>query len=76
MGPPERLDLFKMFWKQLHLVGSTMGSPDDFAAMLRLVEEKKITPIIDSVRPLGEGSDALQQMSVSAQFGKVVLTMP
>ncbi len=53
-----------------------MGSPDDFAAMLRLVEEKKITPIIDSVRPLGEGSDALQQMSVSAQFGKVVLTMP
>ncbi|MBT3344118.1 MAG: zinc-binding dehydrogenase [Gemmatimonadetes bacterium] len=75
VGPPDRLDLFKMFWKQLHLVGSTMGSPEDFTAMLRFVSEKQIIPIIDSVRPLAEGAEALQQMSASPQFGKYVLSM-
>lgn len=74
-GPPEKLDLFKVFWKQLRLQGSTMGSPDDFSAMLKFVAEKQITPIIDSVRPFEEASEALQQMSSAPQFGKYVLTM-
>jgi NADPH:quinone reductase-like Zn-dependent oxidoreductase len=72
-GPPKKLDLFKLFWKQLHLVGSTMGSPDDFAAMLELVEKHGIAPVIDSTRPLDEGNDALESMRSSKQFGKLVL---
>jgi len=74
-GPPEKLDLFKVFWKQLRLQGSTMGSPDDFAAMLKFVEEKRIVPIVDSVLPLGDGNEALKQMQSSPQFGKYVLAM-
>ncbi len=74
-GPPEKIDLFKVFWKQLRLQGSTMGSPDDFAQMLKLVETHKIRPVIEHVFPLSEGNEALQLMKSSPQFGKYVLTI-
>ena len=72
-GPPEKLDLFKVFWKQLTLQGSTMGSPADFAAMLELIEKHKIRPVIDRVFPLAAGNEALSLMKASPQFGKYVL---
>lgn len=72
-GPPEKVDMFKLFWKQLHLVGCTMGSPADFAAMLDFVAAKSIKPIVDAVFPLEEGNVALEQMETSPQFGKYVL---
>ena len=73
-GPPEKVDLFKLFWKQLHLIGSTMGSPTDFTAMLELVKEYRIRPVIDAVLPLKDGNAAVGQMASSPQFGKYVLT--
>jgi len=72
-GTPSNLELRKVFWKQLHLVGSTMGSPDDFAAMLSMVRKHKIEPIIDGVFALSDGNEALEKMNVSSQFGKLVL---
>jgi NADPH:quinone reductase-like Zn-dependent oxidoreductase len=72
-GAPKRFDLFKVFWKQLHLVGSTMGSPRDFQAMLDLVNQHKIQPIVDRVYPLGEANQALERMKNFQQFGKLVL---
>lgn len=72
-GPPEKLDLFRVFWKQLTLQGSTMGSPDDFAAMLRFVEEHKIRPAVDRIFPFDQVNEALQLMANSEQFGKIVL---
>lgn len=74
-GPPEKLDLFKVFWKQLTLQGSTMGSPADFAAMLELVHKHKIRPVIDRVIPLAGGNEAIELMKTSPQFGKLVLSM-
>ena len=74
-GPPPQLDLFKVFWKQLHLIGSTMGSPADFAAMLKLVDEHQLQPIVDHVYPLQEATQARQCLKDSTQFGKVVLSM-
>lgn len=74
-GPPEKLDLFKVFWKQLRLQGSTMGSPADFAAMLAFVNEHQLKPIVDRTFPLSEGNQALAQMQTSPQFGKYVLTI-
>ena len=41
--------------------------------MLRLVEEREITPVVDSIRPRAEGDACLQQMKKSPQFGKFVL---
>ncbi len=72
-GLPEKLDLFKVFWKQLRLQGSTMGSPADFTAMIEFVEKHEIKPIIDATFPLVDGNEALQKMKSSPQFGKYVL---
>ena len=72
-GPPEQIDLFKVFWKQLSLKGSTMGSPDDFTAMLKFIDSHQIEPVIDSVIPLAGANDAFAKMKSSDQFGKLVL---
>lgn len=74
-GPPEKLDLFKVFWKQLRILGSTMGSPSDFRAMLDFVNEHEVTPLIDTVMPLADGNEAIEFMQSSPQFGKYVLAM-
>ncbi len=72
-GPPRKLDMFKLFWKQLHLIGSTMGSPEDFAAMVKFVNEHQIKPVVDKVVPLSEGPELVASMADSPQFGKLVL---
>ncbi len=72
-GPPEKIDMFKLFWKQLQLIGTTMGSPADFSAMLDFVEARQIQPIVDATFPLEEGNTAIEQMEKSPQFGKYVL---
>ena len=74
-GAPDSLELFKVCWKQLRLQGSTMGSPQDFAAMLKFVSDKKLVPIVDSVMPLADGNQALGRMRSSPQFGKFVLSI-
>lgn len=73
-GAPDRLDLFKVFWKQLRLQGTTLGSPADFKAMLEFVGEHQIQPIIERVFPLADGNEALNLMATSPQFGKYVLS--
>ncbi|MFI4876421.1 MAG: zinc-binding alcohol dehydrogenase family protein [Blastopirellula sp. JB062] len=72
-GPPSKLDMFKLFWKQLHLIGTTMGSPDDFAAMLQFVSDHQIVPIVDETLPLSAVNEALAKMRRSTQFGKITL---
>lgn len=74
-GNPEGVEMFKVFWKQLKLIGSTMGSPADFRGMLQLVEKHQIRPVIDQTFPLSEGNAALERMRQSQQFGKIVLKM-
>jgi NADPH:quinone reductase-like Zn-dependent oxidoreductase len=63
----------KIFWKQLQLLGTTMGSPDDFKAMIDFVNEHKIIPVIDEVFPLAQAQKAVNKMENSSQFGKIVL---
>ena len=74
-GRPENLDLFKVFWRQLHLIGTSLGSSQDFQALLTFLEEKAIKPIIDQVVPLEDGSQAIAAMAKSTQFGKVALNV-
>ena len=50
-----------------------MGSPDDFNAMVKLVEEHQIKPVIDAVYSLEDTNRAIDQMRSSPQFGKYVL---
>jgi NADPH:quinone reductase-like Zn-dependent oxidoreductase len=64
----------KIFWKQLQILGTTMGSPDDFKAMVDFVNQHKIVPVVDEVFPLAQADKAVHKMEHSSQFGKIVLT--
>ena len=63
----------KIFWRQLQIIGTMMGSPDDFTAMLELVNKHKIIPVIDEIFPLANADKAVKKMEDSSQFGKIVL---
>lgn len=65
---------FSIFWKQLTVLGTSMGSPSDFAAMLNLFENG-LRPVIDRVYPLEQCADAAQRMLSAEQFGKIVLSV-
>ena len=71
-GMPSKLDVFKMFWNQITLQGSTMANDDEFKAMIAYVKKNRIEPIIDSVRQFDEIVDAFDKMKDGKQFGKLV----
>ncbi|MBK8967454.1 MAG: zinc-binding dehydrogenase [Saprospiraceae bacterium] len=62
-----------LFWKQISILGSTMGTPEEFRLMLEFVARHKIVPVVDSVFRLEDGNRALRRMADSDQFGKIVL---
>lgn len=64
-----------IYLKQLDLLGTSMGSPQDFEGMLELINEKKIIPMIDQILPLDKAQEALQKMKTASQFGKLVLSI-
>lgn len=66
-------DLKKLFYKQISLFGSTMGTRDEFLSMLELIESRTILPIIDQVFDLSEIATAFSKMKEGNQFGKIVL---
>ncbi|MFN0175311.1 MAG: zinc-binding alcohol dehydrogenase family protein [Saprospiraceae bacterium] len=73
LGKVNGLSLQPLFWKQISLLGSTMGSPREFRAMLAFVQKQEIVPVVDSVFPLSEGAKAFEKMEKGKQFGKIVL---
>lgn len=73
-GIPE-LNPRTIFMKQIQLMGTMMGSPDDFANMLKLVNEHQIVPVVDEVFPLAEAQKAVDKMGTSSQFGKLVISV-
>ena len=75
LGPPDKLEMRKVFWKQLRLQGSTMGSPADFSAMVEFAAAQGIKPVVEATYPLEEGNTAIEQIEVSPQFGKYVLSI-
>lgn len=74
-GEVERLNIRRLFWKQIRVQGSTMGTDAEFSAMLEFVLRKNIFPVIDSVRPFAEYHAAFEAMKAARQFGKLVLQM-
>lgn len=75
-GRVTEIDIRRIFWNQLTLLGSTMGSTTDVADMLRAVAGSKLRPLVDRTFPLDEGVDALQHLESGERFGKVVLEIP
>ena len=72
---PAKAELTKIFFKQLRVVGSTMGTREELAQLARLVEQRGIEPVVDSVLPLAEARDGFARMVGGDVFGKVVFTV-
>ena len=74
-GPNPPANLHRVFWKQLSILGSTMGKRADFQAAYDLVATGRATPVVDRVYPLSEVAAAHEYLESGRQFGKVVLTI-
>ncbi len=75
-GPNPPANLHRVFWKQLSILGSTMGTRSDFAAVYDLVASGRARPIVDRVFPLEEAAAAHEHLERGDQVGKIVLTIP
>lgn len=64
-----------VFWKQLQILGTTLGTPDEFQSMVNFINHHKIIPIIDSVYKFDDAEKALRLMDDSSQFGKIVIEL-
>ena len=73
-SPPARL--YRLWWKQLTVYGSTMGMPSDFEAAYELIREGRARIHVDAVFPLADAAKAHERLESGAQFGKVVLRIP
>lgn len=74
-GPMVTTDVRKLFWHHWTILGSTMGSAADFAAITRLFGAGQLAPVVDSVLPLASAREGFERMQRGEQFGKIVLTV-
>lgn len=72
-GAQTHTNLQMLYWNQLTILGSTMGSEKDFRQMLRAVTIAKLKPVVDSVISLDNARDAMNKMEAGEQFGKIAL---
>jgi zinc-binding alcohol dehydrogenase/oxidoreductase len=72
-GAVIELNIRNFFQGQYKLLGTRMGSRDEFKQMLQFVSKYNIKPVIDSVFPLSETSQAFQRMNTAEQFGEIAI---
>jgi NADPH:quinone reductase-like Zn-dependent oxidoreductase len=75
-GPNPPAALHRIWWKQLTVYGSTMGTREDFEGAYELVASGRANPVVDRVFPLREARAAHERMEAGEQFGKIVLRIP
>lgn len=69
------VDLRHVFFRQVEVLGSTMGSKGDLFTILRFVAEGKLRPVVDRVMPIWEAAEAHRLLEARKAFGKVVLSV-
>jgi NADPH:quinone reductase-like Zn-dependent oxidoreductase len=74
-GPNPPAGLHRIWWKQLSILGSTMGTAEDFAGAYELVASGQARPVVDTVLPLNEIRAAHERLEAGEQLGKIVLTV-
>jgi zinc-binding alcohol dehydrogenase/oxidoreductase len=74
-GPNPPANLHRIWWKQLTILGSTMGTQADFQAAYELVASGRAEPVVDRAFPLAEAAAAHEHLEAGRQLGKVVLTI-
>ncbi|MDX6488526.1 MAG: hypothetical protein QOK13_1141 [Gaiellaceae bacterium] len=75
-GPNPPAALHRIWWKQLTIYGSTMGTPEDFESAYELVKTGRAKPVVDEVFPLAEARAAHERLEGGEQLGKIVLRIP
>jgi len=75
-GPNPPAALHRLWWKQLTIYGSTMGTKEDFEGVYELVKAGRARPVVDTVLPLAEARAAHERLEAGEQFGKIVLSIP
>ncbi len=75
-GPNPPAALHRLWWKELTVHGSTMGSAEDFAACLHMVATGTALPVVDCMLPLDEIRAAHARLEAGEQLGKIVLAVP
>jgi zinc-binding alcohol dehydrogenase/oxidoreductase len=75
-GPNPPAALHRVWWKQLSILGSSMGTPEDFEHVYELVAAGKARPIVDRVFPLAEARAAHERLEAGEQLGKIILSIP
>jgi NADPH:quinone reductase-like Zn-dependent oxidoreductase len=71
-GLPAKIDLYKMFWNQLSLIGTTMGNDQEFTEMVAYVEKYQIRPMVDSIRPFSKIIESFPDITRPNKVGKIV----
>jgi NADPH:quinone reductase-like Zn-dependent oxidoreductase len=74
-GPNPPAALHRVWWKQLSILGSTMGTGEDFAGAYELVASGRALPVIDEVLSLEQIRAAHERLEAGEQLGKIVLTI-
>ncbi|HED53711.1 MAG TPA: alcohol dehydrogenase [Phycisphaerales bacterium] len=72
-GPDATTDLARIFWNQLRLLGSTMGSNDEFREVVALFRTGNVRPVVDQVFKPDQAAKAWQRLEAGEQFGKIVI---
>ncbi len=72
-GPDATTDLARIFWNQLRLFGSTMGTNAEFAEVVSLYRSGHLKPVVDQVIEASRGSEAYVRLAAAEQFGKIVV---
>ena len=75
-GTEVTIDLASLFLHWQSVIGTTMGSREEFQDMLALTEKHQIHPVIDRAFPLAEGVEAMRYLDDASQMGNVVLDIP
>ena len=75
-GPNPPAALHRIWWKQLAILGSTMGTPADFQGAYDLIAARKARPVVDEVFPLAEAAAAHERLERGEQLGKIILRIP
>ena len=74
-GNPPVLPMRKIFWRQLSLMGTTMGSEADWKAMVDFTAKHAVRPVVSDSFPLAQAREAFELMERGGQFGKIVMMM-
>ncbi len=72
-GPKPTLDLPRLFWKQLEILGTTMSSADEFRTVMELIFAGELEPVVDVTWELERAREAHERLEGGEQFGNIVL---